>query len=526
VAAKLPFESDEPGLISGLVLDASSGRPMRRVQVTLASPEANRPSLAVSTDDNGRFEFHELPAGSYSLGARRLAYLSSSFAETDYARLPRVFPLRAGESLEGIVMRLRPAGVIAGSVSFADGEPAIGVPVLLYVEYYFRSRHGFLRVATSLSDDRGEYRVYGLPAGRYYAMAAYTPPVAGTGVLPQPPLEEDGNATEAGPVITYFRSAHRPMEAQPIPLRQGEEVLKTDLVLATARAYAVRGLVRTASGAVGGASIRLRQPGPSGNADMDAPVAAEMLGDGTFEIVNVTPGQYTLLVDGSGTEGSLAGRLPITVAGGDVEHLEILLLPHAQLAGKVVVDDPREDVDLERVRVSLQPHSDAVSASSATGSSFSIPYIPGETYDLFVENLPPGAYVKRARMGGFEVQMTGFRPEGGSMPALDVVISTKGAVVQGAVSDGVDKAALGATVVLIPNPARGRVQHYHATTTNQYGQYGFQGVAPGRYTVVAWWDEPLCEIYNLNSVDGCRAQGRPVEVEEAAAEWVDLPVAR
>jgi len=523
-AAQPPFASDEPGQLSGLVLDASKGRPMPRVQVTLTPTEAGNTPLAFTTTDDGQFEFHDLTAGSYSLSARRAAYLPASSAETGFGRLPRVFSILAGQSLEGIVMRLRRAGVIAGGVTFSDGEPSIGVPVLLYSEYFYRGRHGFRRLASSFTDDRGEYRFYGLPAGRYFVMAAYTPPPLGAGVVRQELREQDGASSEAGSVITYFRSAYRPLEAEPVPLRNGEEVPFTDIVLARAKAFALRGKVRTANGTPRGASVRLRQPGPSGNTELDAPAAIEVHPDGSFEIQNVLPGRYTIVANGSISERSLTGRLAVTVAGGDVEDLDVLMLPHRELTGEVVMNDPHIEADLDRVRVSLEPHGDAVSVSIATGTPFTISYVPGETYDLFIENLPPGYYVEHVRMGGFEIEPSGFRPEGGAMPNLQVVLSAEGAVVQGIVSDGPDRVAQGATVVLIPNPAHGRVQEYQATITNQLGQYAFQGVTPGSYSVVSWWDQPLCEIYNLASVGECYSQGFRVAVDEGDIERLDLPV--
>ncbi len=183
MAAQSPFTSDEPGELSGLVLDASNSRPMRRVQVILTPAESERSPLAMITEEDGVFEFHDLPAGRYSLSAQKQSYLPSNTAETGFGRLPRVFSIVNGQSLDGIVIHLRPAGAIDGTVTFPDGEPAIGVPVLLYSEYFYRGRHGFRRLASSFTDDRGDYRIYGLPAGRYFLMAAYTPPGLGSGVV-------------------------------------------------------------------------------------------------------------------------------------------------------------------------------------------------------------------------------------------------------------------------------------------------------------------------------------------------------
>jgi len=523
-AAQSPLTPEDPGELSGLVLDATTSRPMRRVQVILTPAEPESSPVAMITAEDGRFHFRDLPAERYSLTARKENYLPSTAAETGFGRLPRVFTVFAGQSLEGIVIRLHPAGVITGEVTFADGEPAIGVPVLLFSEYFYRGRHGFRRLASSFTDDRGEYRIYGLPAGRYFAMAAYTPPSFGSGVVEQEAQDIDGAQPVAGPVITYFRNTFKPLDAEPVPLRRGEQLPFTDITLARARAYALRGVVRRADGSVGGGTIRLRQPGPSAATELDAPAAIRVNPDSSFEISNVLPGQYSIVATSGGSEGSLTGRLVVTVGESDVEELVVLMTPNQELTGEVLMPDEDEEVDLSQVRVSLEPHSDAVSVSVATGTPFTLSYVSGEVYDLFVENLPPGTYVEHVRMGGFEIQPSDFQPAGGAMPKLLVELSTEAAIIQGIVSDGFDKVALGATVVLIPDPPYGRVQEYQATTTNQFGQYAFQGVAPGGYTVVSWWDEPLCEIYNLASVNDCLSQGVRVDVDQNETARLDLPV--
>ena len=61
------------------------------------------------------------------------------------------------------------------------------------------------------------------------------------------------------------------------------------------------------------------------------------------------------------------------------------------------------------------------------GGSFSLPYVPEETYDVFLLDGPPGAYLKSARIGGFDVLRTGFRAEGSLLPPMELEFSTEGA---------------------------------------------------------------------------------------------------
>jgi hypothetical protein len=423
--------------------------------------------------------------------------------------------------------------VISGKVEFSDGAPAIDVPVEFYREYFFRGRHGFQRAGTAPTDDRGAYRVYGLAPGRYYIVAAYSPPAPARGMREQRPLDENGMPLPDNDfVTTYYPSTDRLMEAMPVTLRPGEELSNTNILLSRAPTSRIRG--RVISGETGdilsGADLRLRQPSPVADVLVDVPVPILPQRDGSFEITGVTPGAYTLRVFAVEDGVQLTGRVPVSVSGADADNIEITLSPYQQLTGRVVPEEgTATDESLSLFRVALEPHSDATPGSSVSVSDsgeFALPYVPGETYDVFLLDGPPGAYLVSARIGGFDVIRTGFRAERGALPPMELEFSLRGAVISGEIADTSTRVALGATVVLVPEPAFGRVQYYQTTTTDAYGLYRFEGVAPGRYTIASWWDDPPCEVYDLESLDACREVGLSVEVQAGEPRMVNLPLAK
>jgi hypothetical protein len=436
-----------------------------------------------------------------------------------------------GEVLEGIVVRLRPAGVISGQVLFPDGEPGISVPVEFYREYFYRGRHGFQQVGSATTDDRGLYRIYGLPPGRYYIAAAYSPPAPPLGVREQRPLDENGRVVPDDTFVsTFYPSTPRLIEALPVVLHHSGEMEHTDILLAQARTSRVRGEILSAltGDVLRNADIRLRQPSPVAGVMVDAPVSVHGRPDGDFEITGITPGSYTLIASADEDGEQLTGRIPVSVSGADVENLQLTLQPYRELTGTVVAEE-EIDFPLSLFRVSLEPHSDAVPASASPverDGTFSLPFVPGETYDIFLLDGPPGVYLKSARIGGFDVQRTGFAAESGALPPMELAFSTQGATIRGEIADSPTKVAIGATVVLVPEPARGRMQHYKVTTTDAYGLYRFTGVAPGSYTVASWWDEPPCEIYNVETLEDCREIGKSLEVNEGEERFLNMPLAR
>jgi hypothetical protein len=82
--------------------------------------------------------------------------------------------------------------------------------------------------------------------------------------------------------------------------------------------------------------------------------------------------------------------------------------------------------------------------------------------------------------------------------------------------------ASGATVALIPDPASGRVQAYQTTHADEYGNFLFRGVPPGKYVLVAWLDSPPCDVYNPDDLPVCLTQGSSLSIDEGEQNSVQL----
>ena len=97
-----------------------------------------------------------------------------------------------------------------------------------------------------------------------------------------------------------------------------------------------------------------------------------------------------------------------------------------------------------------------------------------------------GWYMKSARLGSTNVMEHGLQVEKGA-PAgnLEIIVSSESAQLNGLVTLD-DKPLPGAHVRLMPDPEtlynRARTQ---TKTTDQTGQFSIDGIAPGRYRIVA-----------------------------------------
>ena len=62
-------------------------------------------------------------------------------------------------------------GSIAGTISDEEGEPVAGVSVQAMSKVFNQGKSALQARGSAKTDDRGNYRLYDLPPGRYYVQA-------------------------------------------------------------------------------------------------------------------------------------------------------------------------------------------------------------------------------------------------------------------------------------------------------------------------------------------------------------------
>jgi hypothetical protein len=185
-------------VITGHVVAGTSGDPIRNARVTL-TPEPPQPPV-VLTDGDGTFRL-TAPAGNYRVVASKAGY-----ARGDARAAP-------GEPVE---VRLNKGAVIAGRVVDESGEPVVDVKVTALDP---DAGHP-TTVATAETDDRGEYRLAGLPDGAFVVSVTT---LGAVGVRP--------TARNPNPRMTYYPSAATIADAQALRVRPGDEREGTDIIV-------------------------------------------------------------------------------------------------------------------------------------------------------------------------------------------------------------------------------------------------------------------------------------------------------
>jgi hypothetical protein len=525
----LPPEEQAPGSIQGTVLSGATGQPLRRAQVLLRPADSKGASLYQTSDESGAFLFPKVATGRYTITVRRDGYLPLSAGHIGEYKMPPVFSVNSGQSISSFIFRLTPSGVVSGKVKFDDAEPAVNVAIQLYRSYYERGRHGYITVAGAHTDDRGEYRVHGLEPGSYYVAALYQAPPRPSGAQEETRKDANGNPLpELSYAVTFYPEVQKMSDAVPVKIAPGDEVAGIDIFLTLVHTVHVRGRVLSAlKGAViSSPSVTLRMNDSDNTASVTAPINVVLDKDHSFDIAGVTAGPYLLMATGAEDGISLTGRVPINVGVADVVNADVVVGPESLWAGKVHLNDDDSALP-EGMIISLLPRRSTASPSQAAVSAngeFSVAFVPDETYDLYVLNGPDNSYLKSVRIANAERLVQGLEASPGDPPpALDVRLSTQGGQVVGkAVTTDPKVVASGATVAVIPDPPAGRVQAYQTSRADEYGNFQFNGLPPGKYVLVAWLDSPPCDVYNPDDLPTCSAQGSSLSIDEAEQKSVQL----
>jgi hypothetical protein len=460
---------------------------------------------------------------------QRDGYLPLSAGRIGDYKMPPVFTVNSGESISSYVYRLTPSGVVSGKVKFDDAEPASNVAIQLYRAFYERGRHGYAAAASTRTDDRGEYRVHGLEPGTYYVAAIYQAPPRPPGAEEETRKDAFGNPLpELSYAVTFFPQVQKMSDAVPVKIAPGDEVAGIDIFLTLVHTVKVRG--HMVSGGKGGPidnpSVTLRMNDSGNTASVSAPMRVTINQDETFEIQGVTAGPYLLMASGTQDGVTVTGRVPINIGDADIADVDVMVRPESLWTGKIHMDDDDSNVP-EGLTISLQPRRSTVAPTRAKVSQtgeFAVPFVPDETYDLYVQNGPDNSYLKSVRVANADGLGEGLEASPGEPPPpLDVRLGSQGGQVAGRAMTADPKVvASGATVALIPDPADGRVQAYQTTHADEYGNFYLRGIPPGKYVLVAWLDSAPCDVYDPEDLARCQSQGSSLTIEEGEQKSAQL----
>jgi len=132
-------------------------------------------------------------------------------------------------------------------------------------------------------------------------------------------------------------------------------------------------------------------------------------------------------------------------------------------------------------------------------------------------------YMKQISYGQTFVKDDVISVSKGSNPALEITISSRGARVQGNVTDKDGLPAAGIWVVAVPDEARRTTfRLFKSQTTDQYGRFDLQGLAPGSYKFFAWDGVESDAWEDEEFLKPFEPQGKEIEVHDMDVATLSL----
>jgi hypothetical protein len=502
--------------VHGVVTSSAAERkPLKRADVVLRPTTPGLSAFGVTTDEMGRFDFVDIQDGSYVLQVSRTGYVPSTTVYQYGARMGLPFAVKG--VLEDVSVRLSPAATISGKVRHGDGEPAAGFVVQAYREVYQRNHHTYGVAGRSISDDRGEYRLHGLPPGRYYVAAVATVFGGQNDVREQPVRDAYGQLVPPEQTVTTFLpSSWKLSEATQLTLRHGQDIGTADIFLSRSKTAVIKGRILSGkSGQPGdGATAMLLREDPTGTGYLPYPATPRMLQKGEFEIRGVVPGPYVIEARAADKDGLLFARETVLVGNSAEVNVNVVLRGDIELRGVVAPASTGEKLP-EGLKIVAEPRNSGATRTTGVSSdgTFTLRLTAGETYDLLLQDPPNDTYLQSARLNQADVLSTGLRLESAGVATLSLVVDERGGLVRGETQPGVN-------VILLPQ--EGPLLRYSESQANEWGLFAFGAVAPGDYRVIVWFDDPPCDLWSPTAQFECLPYGQPVHVNEGGSYTVSL----
>lgn len=527
--------------ISGRVTSADTGMPIRRVQVRVSSSDL-RGTRMTMTDTEGRFTITSLPAGRYSLYFIKSGYVNLSFGQSRPNQGSKIIELSDGQKMEKADVALPRGGVIAGRLFDDYGDPVVDARVQVM---QYRWANNARRLANmgrmSQTNDRGEFRIWGLPPGEYYVAASNQERMMmfmdSAPAGPPDPSESQGYAS------TYYPGTASPSEAQRVTLAAGQEVTGIDFALVTTRTVRVSGTVVTSEGRpVGNSGVMLMPRTPLGG--VMSPQGTRTDAQGAFTISGVTPGEYVLQARtddrmgfGPGNGTAEMAFLPINVGSEDLRNVTLTTSSGSRVSGRVVFDTPPPAGTMERVRVFLQPVDPEQSMGMGMmggpedgrvteQGTFEMRGVFGRRTARIV-GLPEGFALRAVRVGGDDVIDSGFEFGKDDVRGLQLLVTTRITTITGSARGADNKPATDYVVIAFPTDddvgLRPGSRYLGFARPDQNGGFRLRALPPGSYFIVALDAMPE-EMGNPDVFEQLKGSATRVMLNEGAQEHVELTV--
>jgi hypothetical protein len=571
--AQLPKGS---AVIAGRVLTADTGRPVKRARVVVAG--GGRGGRTATTDDQGRYRIEELGAGNYMVTASKTGFVDSVFGQRRPLQPGTPVVVAEAQAIANIDLRLTRGGVITGRLMDEDGEPLARAIVTVQRYRYVSGERQLTPAGADQTDDRGQYRVFGLPPGEYFVSASTAglaeligrgmqqlaagigalggrgggrdaPGGPGRGALAALGVSDEPEPTGYAP--TYYPGVVSAPEAGKVNVAPGQEVGNIDFQILLVPFATVSGIVSGGDGTDSVAVMLMPQDGSnSGRGPMGAPtLTGRAQADGTFTITNVPPARYMAIARSMRTDQPAIGMQTVVVNGQNISGVSLMLQAGVSLSGNITVESSGTPAPadyssfrVDAVEVTPLPFGGRGGGGGGRGSRQAGNGRAEKNGAFRIDNLLPGKHhirvtgggvqgarqwaLKSVTIGGLDVTDTPVELKPGqNVENVTVLLTDRATEITGTVRDAKGAGAPALTVVAFSTDQqhwRAQSRRIQAVRTDQSGTFRLRNLPPGDYLVIASADVEQGEWFDPAFLEQARAGAKQVSITEGEKKTLDL----
>ena len=374
-------------------------------------------------------------------------------------------------------------------------------------------------VEAGISNDKGEYRIFGVGPGKYYAVATYR----SNWGFSMPEIRND-KGEQMSYVPIYYPNALSYSEGAQIDVASGAEIAGIDFRLVKARSLKISGKVLNAT-AARNINIQLMPRDNEGGPQWERMSNTMLDAKGNFTFRDVRPGDYTVSAMMWGDEPKSA-HAQVTVANSNVEGLQLAFGTNPDISGSVRVEGAGEWIK-QAVSVSLRPDSEGImsfgggSGEVKEDGTFKLKNVPLEKMRLDLWPMPEGYYLKTIRAGNTESDDRTLDISEGVPGELTIILCDKAASITGSVKDHEQKPATSGMVMAVPEN-RKRWDLFYTASPDQNGQYTLKNMHPGSYKLFAVDNAEWGQDQDPDFLKTIEDKGETIAVKESAKSTKDL----
>jgi hypothetical protein len=214
------------------------------------------------------------------------------------------------------------------------------------------------------------------------------------------------------------------------------------------------------------------------------------------------------------------------VTTADVTGLRLIIGPGVSIPGRVLWEG-KPNLTAEEETVYLQPPEIGgwmgKDLRVDEKGEFLLKEVPDGLFSVGVQGISKDCYIKEISYGENTLPERELRVARGSSANLEITISSRGAKVEGRVSNDDNLPLAGAWAVVIPEVSKRKLHYLYKTdNTDQFGHFEFHGLPPGKYKLFAWEgvEEGIWEDEEF--LKGYEDKGLMIEVKDGDAQTAEL----